>query len=122
MSINNLVGSNETLLYMLYSRSVVTDTEYRSLQALLDTIRPPVYSRYYAGEVARRLDELLKIDIDQYTWDHVFELERIADLMMKEAIESDRDDLARYAGRLRAFIVLLQARLIKQGYNATEEA
>ncbi len=26
------------------------------------------------------------MDPDQYTWDHVFELERIAELIMKEAV------------------------------------
>jgi len=52
------------------------------------------------------------MDPDQYTWDHVFELERIAELIMKEAVKSNRRDLAAYVGRLRAFIVLTQARLI----------
>jgi hypothetical protein len=55
------------------------------------------------------------MDLDQYTWDHVFELERIAELIMKEAVKSNRRDLAAYVGRLRAFIVLTQARLIKKG-------
>jgi len=54
------------------------------------------------------------MDPDQYTWDHVFELERIAELIMKEAVKSNRRDLAAYVGRLRAFIVLTQARLIKK--------
>ena len=114
-SVDGLVSFNEILLYTLHGRGAIGDVEFRVLQALLGYARPQAYSKYYTEEVARRLDELLKIDIDQYTWDHVFELERIADLMMREARESDRDDLARYAGRLRAFIVLLQARLISKG-------
>jgi hypothetical protein len=74
-----------------------------------------VKSKYYTKEVYERLGELLKMDPDQYTWDHVFELERIAELIMKEAMKSNRRDLAAYVGRLRAFIVLTQARLIKKG-------
>ena len=51
-----------------------------------------------------RLLELLNKPLDEYTWDDVFELERIADLMFKEACRSRRDDLSAYSGKLRVFI------------------
>jgi hypothetical protein len=114
-SIDALVNFSESLLYTLYSKGIMSDSEYKSLQTLVDLSRPPIKTKYYTKEVYERLGELLKMDPDQYTWDHVFELERIAELIMKEAMESDRRDLAAYVGRLRAFIVLTQARLIKKG-------
>lgn len=114
-SVNSLITFNEALLYIFHSKGMVTDTEYRGLQALLDSMRSLISSKYYTEEVAKRLAELLRIDINDYTWEYIFELQRIADLMMKEARETDREDLVRYVGWLRVFIALLQARLISKG-------
>jgi len=114
-SLSTLIDFNEVLLTIHISRGLITDTEFRALSALLSTARPAHRSKYYTKEVYDKLGEILKKGPDEITWDDVFELERIYDLLLKEASESGREDLARYASKLRVFIAMAKGFLLKRG-------
>lgn len=53
---------------------------------------PVAKTKYYTEEVRRRLIELLDKDIDAYTWEDVAELEKIANAIYKEYLETKRED------------------------------
>jgi len=110
-----LVDFNEVLLGIQVLRGSVSDSEYRALAALLSSARPVHSSRYYTKEVYERLGELLRKDPNELTWDDVFELERIYELLLKEAEVSGRSDLVRYAGKLRVLIAMAKGFLLKRG-------
>jgi len=114
-ALNTLIEFNEALLIIHISRGLVTDAEFRALSALLTAERPPHGGRYYTEEVYDKLGEILKKGPDEITWDDVFELERIYDLLLKEASESGREELARYAAKLRVFIAMAKGFLLKRG-------
>ncbi len=104
-----------TLLDVLYAKSVLSETELITLRSLLSSILPRSSTKYYTKDVENRLRELLRKEIDEITWDDIFELKRIARLLREEAYESDREDLLEYSWRLHAYVSLLQARLIRKG-------
>jgi len=110
-----LIDFNEVMLSIQISRGLITDAEYRALTVLLSSARPIYKSKYYTKEVYEKLGLLLKKSPDEITWDDVFELEKIYDLLLKEAIESKRDDLARYAGKLKALIAIAKGLLLRRG-------
>jgi len=114
-SLNTLIDFNEALLSIQVSKGIVSSSEFKALSALLEAARPAYRSRYYTKEVYEKLGQLLKKDPDEITWDDVFELEKIYDLLLKEAVESDRVDLARYAGKLKALIAIAKGLLLKKG-------
>ncbi|ADM28666.1 conserved hypothetical protein [Ignisphaera aggregans DSM 17230] len=114
-SLNTLIDFNEVMLSIQISRGLITDAEYRALTVLLSSARPIYKSKYYTKEVYEKLGLLLKKSPDEITWDDVFELEKIYDLLLKEAIESKRDDLARYAGKLKALIAIAKGLLLRRG-------
>jgi len=103
-SLNTLIDFGETLLSIQASKGVVSDSEYGALSALLEAARPVYTSKYYTKEAYEGLGQLLRKSPNEITWDDVFELEKIHDLPLKEAVESDRDDLAGYAERLETFM------------------
>jgi len=118
-SLSILIDFNEVLLSIHISRGLITDTEFRALAALLSTAKPAYRSKYYTKEVYDKLDEILRKGPDEITWDDVFELERIYNLLLKEASESKREDLARYAAKLRVFIAMAKGFLLKRGVLPT---
>ncbi len=112
-------GFGESMLAVLQSRGALSDSEVSALRGYLIVIRPSVMTKYYTEEVARRLDEILRKDLDEYTWYDVFELERISRLLIKESEitkdEDRREELISYAVRLRIFAALIKGRLLRKG-------
>jgi len=110
-----LIDFNEAFLSIQVSKGIVSGSGFKALSALLETARPAYRSRYYTKEVYEKLGQLLKKDPDEITWDVVFELEKIYDLLLKEEVESNRVELARYAGKLKALIAIAKGLLLKKG-------
>ncbi|MEM0278010.1 hypothetical protein [Pyrobaculum sp.] len=69
---------------------------------------PYVQSKYYTEEVRRRLIALLDKEIKDYTWDDVAELERIAEAIYNEYIETGREDLLDYYPKLMTYIAVVR--------------
>ena len=111
----HLMNLNDSLLLMLQSKGIFSDSEVIALRTYLISILPTVQSKYYTEEVRRRLLELLNKSLDEYSWNDVFELEKIADLIFKEGCKSRREDLISYSGKLRAFIAILKGELLRRG-------
>lgn len=114
-SVNSLVDFNEALLSIQVGKGLLAGTEYKALQTLLAVSRPQPKTKYYTKEVYERLGQLLSKDPDELTWDDVFELEKIHDLLIMEWRESRREELARYAGKLRVAIAMAKGFLLKRG-------
>lgn len=106
---------NRTLFDLLYTKGMFTDTEIVAMKELLEYLRPSSSTKYYTKEVEKKLNELLKKNLDEYTWDDIFELYKIAELIEKEWEISNRKELLDYASRLRLFTTILEIRLVKKG-------
>ncbi len=111
----SLIEFNESLLSVLLARGAVLEPEYAALSRLLHVCRPAHSSRYYTKEVYDRLGQLLSKRPEEITWNDVFELEHICELLFKEAEVSGRRDLERYAAKLRVLIAMAKGILIKRG-------
>ncbi|MCC6004475.1 MAG: hypothetical protein LM590_09060 [Thermofilum sp.] len=89
---------------------------------------PTSASKYYTEEARKRLIGILGKSPDDYTMDDVYELRRIADLMVKEYYESGekREDLLDCAGQLYAASLMMKVlyvkpKLLKAGIKPPEE-
>jgi hypothetical protein len=123
-----VLGFNELLLEVLREKSVITGVEYTSMPRALRAYIPTSASKYYTEEVRKRLIGILDKSPDDYTMDDVYELRRIADLMVKEYYESGekREDLLDYAGQLYAASLMMKdlyvkPKLLKAGIKPPEE-
>jgi chromosome segregation ATPase len=106
---------NSTLLKVLSSKGVLTETEAEALSSHLLYV-PPAKSKYFTEEVRQRLIEILKgVKEGRYTAADVKELRRISDLIEKEGWENNRRDLLDYNLKLQMLIAILEGRLIARG-------
>ena len=113
-SINALIDFNDLLLSIQVSKGILSDVEHKILSTFLTRIRPPYSSKYYTKEVAEKLDQLLRKDLNEYTWEDLFELEKIYEILMKEAEVSGKREYAKYAGKLRVFIAIVRGFLFRK--------
>jgi len=106
---------NSTLLKVLSSKGVLTETEAEALSSHLLYV-PPAKSKYFTEEVRQRLIEILKgVKEGRYTAADVKELRRISELIEKEGWENNRRDLLDYNLKLQMLIAILEGRLIARG-------
>ena len=106
---------NSTLLKVLSSKGVLTETEAEALSSHLLYV-PPAKSKYFTEEVRQRLIEILKgVKEGRYTATDVKELRRISELIEKEGWENNRRDLLDYNLKLQMLIAILEGRLIARG-------
>jgi polyhydroxyalkanoate synthesis regulator phasin len=106
---------NSTLLKVLSSKGVLTETEAEALSSHLLYV-PPAKSKYFTEEVRQRLIEILKgVKEGRYTVADVKELKRISELIEKEGWENNRRDLLDYNLKLQMLIAILEGRLIARG-------
>ncbi len=105
-SISALIDFNDLLLSIQVSKGILSDVEHKILSTFLTRIRPPYSSKYYTKEIAEKLNQLLHKDLNEYTWEDLFELEKIYEILMKEAEVSGKREYAKYAGKLRVFIAI----------------
>jgi polyhydroxyalkanoate synthesis regulator phasin len=106
---------NSTLLKVLSSKGVLTETEAEALSSHLLYV-PPAKSKYFTEEVRQRLIEILKgVKEGRYTAADVKELKRISELIEKEGWENNRRDLLDYNLKLQMLIAILEGRLIARG-------
>ena len=106
---------NSTLLKVLSSKGVLTETEAEALSSHLLYV-PPAKSKYFTEEVRQRLIEILKgVKEGRYTVADVKELRRISELIEKEGWENNRRDLLDYNLKLQMLIAILEGRLIARG-------
>jgi septal ring factor EnvC (AmiA/AmiB activator) len=106
---------NSTLLKVLSSKGVLTETEAEALSSHLLYV-PPAKSKYFTEEVRQRLIEILKgVKEGRYTATDVKELKRISELIEKEGWENNRRDLLDYNLKLQMLIAILEGRLIARG-------
>lgn len=106
---------NSTLLKVLSSKGVLTETEAQALSSHLLYV-PPAKSKYFTEEVRQRLIEILKgVKEGRYTAADVKELRRISELIEKEGWENNRRDLLDYNLKLQMLIAILEGRLIARG-------
>jgi len=106
---------NSTLLKVLSSKGVLTETEAEALSSHLLYV-PPAKSKYFTEEVRQRLIEILKgVKEGRYTAAEVKELRRISELIEKEGWENNRRDLLDYNLKLQMLIAILEGRLIARG-------
>jgi hypothetical protein len=99
----------DTLLTVLGSKGILTDTEVFALKSAVRSMIPTPKSKYYTEEVRKKLLELLDKDPHDYTIGDTEELENIADLIEKEGFETERRDLMRYAWMLRYYAMVVRA-------------
>ena len=114
-SIRGLINFNETLLTILYKRNTITKIELEALTKYLEDLKPKAHSKYYTKEVEKQLGQILskiRRNLNSLTWEDVKQLEKIYELLMKEANASNRDELAEYAGSLKVLIGLCRAYLL----------
>jgi septal ring factor EnvC (AmiA/AmiB activator) len=106
---------NSTLLKVLSSKGMLTETEAEALSSHLLYV-PPAKSKYFTEEVRQRLIEILKgVKEGRYTAADVKELKRISELIEKEGWENSRRDLLDYNLKLQMLIAILEGRLIARG-------
>jgi septal ring factor EnvC (AmiA/AmiB activator) len=111
---------NSTLLKVLSSKGVLTETEAEALSSHLLYV-PPAKSKYFTEEVRQRLIEILKsVKEGRYTAADVKELKRISELIEKEGWENNRRDLLDYNLKLQMLIAILEGRLIARGERRPE--
>ncbi|WP_258870705.1 DUF2046 domain-containing protein [Pyrobaculum aerophilum] len=96
------------LIDFLASKGVVNEPEAVLLKGSLKAVVPRAQSKYYTEEVRRRLIALLDKEIKDYTWDDVAELEKIAEAIYNEYIETGREDLLDYYPKLMTFIAIIR--------------
>ena len=110
----------ETLVDFLAAKGVITVPEAALLRGSLKSLVPVSKSKYYTEEVRRRLIELLEKDVEEYTWEDVAELEKIANAIYKEYEETGREDLIEYYPKLRMFTAIIRGILRrKEGYSSS---
>jgi len=98
---------NSTLLKVLSSKGVLTETEAETLSSHLLYV-PPAKSKYFTEEVRQRLIEILKgVKEGRNTVAEVKELRRISDLIEKEGWENNRRDLLDYNLKLQMLIAIV---------------
>lgn len=116
---------NEALLKVLEGKGVLAPTESIALLATLKAAIPQAKSKYYTEEVRKRLAELLDRLInnpDSATMDDVLEMERIADLMIKEYGVTGRRELYEYAGKLKSAALLVKVTLVEPKLRGKQPA
>lgn len=116
---------NEALLKVLEGKGVLASTESIALLATLKATIPQAMSKYYTEEVRKRLAELLDRLInnpDSATMDDVLEMERIADLMIKEYGVTGRRELYEYAGKLKSAALLVKVTLVEPKLRGRQPA
>lgn len=111
---------NLALLEVLELKGLLSATEVRALSAALGKLQPPSQSKYYTKEVAERLKQLLEKQPEELTFDEVLELEKIADILIREAAASGRYELATYAGKLLAYAGLVRVKYIHPKFREEE--
>ncbi|RSN73021.1 hypothetical protein [Candidatus Methanodesulfokora washburnensis] len=123
-----IFGFNELLLEVLKEKDIITEIEHTSMMGALRAYIPTSTSKYYTEEVRKKLIEILNKKPSDYTMDDVYELRRIADLMIKEYCESGRkrEDLLDYAGQLYVASLMIKVlyvkpKLLKAGIKPPEE-
>ncbi len=114
-SINALVSFNELLLSIQTSKGYLTATEYGALSRMLSQAKPFAESKYYTKETEKKLLEILSKAPDEITWEDVFEMEKIRELLYKEAEATGDNYYAKYADMLRALMALMKGFLLKRG-------
>ncbi|WP_181933278.1 hypothetical protein [Pyrobaculum aerophilum] len=97
----------ETLIDFLAAKGVITVPEAALLRGSLKSLVPVSKSKYYTEKV-KRLIELLEKDVEEYTWEDVAELEKIANAIYKEYEETGREDLIEYYPKLRMFTAIVR--------------
>jgi len=112
---------NLALLDVLELKGLLSTTEVRALSAALGRLQPQSQSKYYTKEVAERLKQLLEKQPEELTFDEVLELEKIADILIKEAAATGRYELATYAGKLLAYAGLVRVKYIHPKLREEEE-
>ena len=116
-SIKGLVDVNELMIHLLQGKGIFTESEAMILTKYLRFIIPETSTKYYTKEVRDRLIKILEKlerNWNSLSWEDVFELEKIAELIWKEAEVSGRDDLASFWGKLRGFIAFCKGELIRR--------
>ena len=106
---------NDVLISMLQSKGYLTDSEVISLKGYVRLLIPHPSSKYYTEKVRRKLIEILDKPIEEFTWDDIDELEKIFELLLKEASETGRKDLVSFAGKLKAFTAVMKGELLRRG-------
>ena len=100
---------SESLLTLLQSRGVLTPSEASITRNYLRALLPVATSKYYTKEVYEKLKKLLDKNPDDLTLDETYELEDIAELMIKEGSETGNRRLIDYAYRLKFYAILVRA-------------
>jgi len=117
-----LIEANEELLVLLLlSRSALTDSDYRSLiKALPRPRNMETGTKYYTEEkkwkLERIIDKLIN-DPSSATWDNVFELEKINELIWDEYSEKYTPNLRHQAKWVKMVVLVTKAYLIGRGKN-----
>jgi hypothetical protein len=114
-----LIEANEELLVLLLlSRSALTDSDYRSLiKALPRPRNMETGTKYYTEEekckLERIIDKLIN-DPSSATWDDVFELEKINELIWNEKYTPNLRHQAKW---VKMVVLVTKAYLIGRGKN-----
>ena len=85
---------------------------------MLSHARPATKSKYCTKETGKKLLEILFKSPDGITWEDVFEMEKIRELLYKEAEATGDNYYAKYADMLRALMALMKGFLLKRGVPA----
>lgn len=116
-----MVEFNSALLELLEVKGLLSHTEVLALRVALRTMRPGSSSKYYTREVEEKLKNLLDKEPEDFTLEDVWELERISNILVKEAAVSGRDELADYAGKLLAYAILVKVKYVFPKLRREEE-
>lgn len=106
--IDDLIEFNGSLIEILGARNILSPDTVIALRAFLKAMMLSGSSKYYTKDVEERLRSLLDKEPEELTLEDLKELERIADILSKEAIETGRYELSRYAARLRVYIAAVR--------------
>ena len=106
---------NDVLISMLQSKGYLTDSEVIALKGYVRLLIPYSSSKYYTEEVRKKLIKILDKPIEEFTWDDIDELEKIFELLLKEASETGRKDLVSFAGKLKVFTAVMKGELLRRG-------
>jgi hypothetical protein len=120
--------TEELFVLLLLSRSVITDSEYRALiKALPKPRNMEAGTKHYTSEEKWKLQGIIDRLVDNpnlATWDDVFEMERIHNLIWNEYLEgrlnrtsAQSNNLRNQAKWVKMVVLITKAYLVSRGRN-----
>ena len=109
-----LLNYNIAIIDLLSSKGIVTRDEVLILKKFISTILTSSSGKYFTSEARAKLKKIIDKNLEDYTWEDLYEIEKIAELIRKEFYEVGDEKLIDLYWKLMMFIAMVRG-LLRSG-------